>query len=72
MRTEPKVEYRKFGCSRMGAPVNTTCRCLVLREGIGEIKRIRTGFDCDHKSDCGIGSAAGFDWSKCVCPDSRQ
>ena len=62
-----------FACNKVNATVNFKYKDLILREGIGVIGALPMKYvDCDHKSECGVETAAGVDWSKCVCPESRR
>jgi hypothetical protein len=77
MRTKQMVEHVGFLCSKANAIVHRKYTSLIMLESTGVIGKPRVlDVDCDHKMTCGItttsGSVTDFDWSKCVCPDSRR
>jgi len=75
--SERDIQHEVFNCTKMGSKVTITREILIHRRSTGEIDdRVTTSIDCDHKSDCGIGTSSGpstsYDWTKCVQPDLKQ
>jgi hypothetical protein len=77
--SERDIQYESFKCTKMGTIVNIIKTILTPSSShtpTGDIDSQYTiGWDCDHKSDCGVGKLSGqittYDWSKCVYPGSK-
>ncbi len=71
---EREIQQDVFSCSKMGTEVRIMGEALIhfIPGRCGVDAKFTTSFDCDHKSDCGVGKSTGrsigCDWTKCVHP----
>jgi hypothetical protein len=76
MMPEVEIEHEAFDCPKMGDVVRITREILIHRRGGVVDARTPRSFDCNSKSECGVGTEHGsgisFDWEKCEHPQRKR
>jgi hypothetical protein len=68
---EVRHEQESYDCPQVGCAVNVDRKISIQRDPETDAveKEETTGFDCNKKLTCGIGTRSGcriiYDWSKC-------